>query len=245
MPRQKIRTAKDCFLLLLTLLVAASLANASDVPDAAINPVSGAIEVTDAVLATGDYQIRYAVKPGDGGTTATALLTDNTASDLSPRIDIKDNGDTWVVWWRDAETPEVLCRVRDLATGTWSDETRISGEGESSRHPAITHDGSTTWIAYETNATSGTLIKCAFTNDGPEPFPDATVIAATVFSGDPSALIQSESGHVWVTWIDSATEVKWSEYDKPTGEWSAPQSESYEGSNVDAARKHIRLNILG
>ncbi len=226
------------------LLATTTFATAGDPPDAALNPVSGAIEVTDAVLSGSDLDIRYVVKPPDGGATTTAVLTDSTASDLDPRIDIKPSGNTWIVWWRDAETPEVLYRVKNYETGSWASEARVSAEGEAASHPTIVHDESTTWVAYQGQTSSGISIKCSHTDDGPEPIPDATVIATTTFSGNPDALIQSESGHIWASWVDSTTAVTWSELDKGTGEWSTPQAESYEGSTVKAARDAIRSAIL-
>ena len=238
-----VRTLKvGCPILL--LLLATNLAAAADTADAALNPVTGAIELTDAVPDGGDYQVQYVIKPGEGQTPEVALLTDDAIDNLGPQIKITDGGDTWVVWWRDSETPEVVYRVKDQSTGTWSDEVRLSAENEPSRNPTIARESDTTWIAYEVEGQSGSEIAVAAIVDDPQPIPTINIVATTTYSGDRDVLAQSASGHVWVSWIHSSTQVGWVEYDHGTAEWGTLQLESYSGSTVNAARESIRSAIL-
>lgn len=225
-------------------LMATSFAGASDPPDAEANPVSGSIELADSFLDGADYEVRYAVTHDPGETPEAVILSDSGSSDLAPRIDIKSDGETWVVWWRDSATDEVVYRVKDYEAGTWSSEGRISGEGESGRHPSITHNGSRTWVTYETDTISGTGVAVASTVDGAEPFPTATIVATTTSTGSPDVLVRAESNSVWVSWVDSATEVGWSEYDASSGQWSAPSYESYASTTVKQARQNIRAIVL-
>jgi len=239
------RFCSACLAVLLSLLVATGPSRAvDDPPDVEINPLNGLIEVTDAFLDGGDYEIRHVVKPSSGPALEEVVLTDDAAGDLGSRIDIKPNGETWVVWWRDSAVDEVLYRVRDFQTGAWTAEARISSQGVGSRHPEIVHDGATTWVAFETDHVAGTALAVSATNDSPEPFPTATIVAATDFTGNPDVLIESTLGHVWITWVDSADKVGWSEYDHGTGLWSEPQLEPY-GEKVEDAREAIRTTVLG
>ncbi len=239
------RFCSGCLAVLLALVVAPWPSWAvDDPPDVEINPQSGLIEVTDAFLDGGDYEIRHVVKPNSGPALVETVLTSDAAGDLGSRIDIKSDGETWVVWWRDSTTDEVLYRVRDYQTGAWTAEARISTPGVGSRHPEIVHDGTKTWVAFEADAVSATAIAVSATNDGAEPFPTVTIVGATLFTGNPDVLIESVLGHVWITWVDSAEKVAWSEYDHGTGLWSEPLLESY-AEKAEDAREIIRSTVLG
>lgn len=228
----------------LVVLLALAPARASDFPDAAINPVDGAIELTDAVVDGQEKQIRHVIEPLAAEPPEVAILTESASDNLDPRIEIETTGNTWIVWWRDDATAQVLYRVRDYATGAWSAESRVSEVGVGSRNPQIAHDGATTWVAYEAAGSSGISVVLAGTTDSAEPFPTGTTIATTTFTGSLGLTLQSESGHTWVTWVDSSTEVGWSEYNAPSETWGAAQFQGYSGSNVAAARAAIRSAIL-
>lgn len=219
-------------------LGATGLSRATDPPSAALNPVTGDIEIADVAPCGGHDRVRYVVQPAGGGTTEPILLTSAEADDAGARIETDPEGNTWVVWWRNSPTPDVRFRARNRSTGSWSAEARISGEGEAARYPEITHDGVTLWVTYEVASTSSRSIVVSATDDNPEPFPTVTSIATTTFS-EPDPLVQSVLGHVWVSWVDSSTVLKWSEYDHDAKEWGAAQSVSYGGSSVDLARKNL------
>lgn len=223
---------------LLLLSCAAGRTGATDPPSASLNPITGGIEIADSSQSGGHYRVRYAVEPSGGGTIGPVSLTDPTSDDLGPRIQVDADGNTWVVWWRDAATPEVRFLTRDRVTGSWSSEQRISDTGEHARHPEIALDGSTIWVAYEVQSGATFTIKVSATDDGAEPFPTATVLATTSLA-DPHPLVQTLYGHLWVSWVDSSTQLAWSEYDHDAKAWGEQQSVSYSGSSVELARKTL------
>ena len=57
-------------------------------------------------------------------------------------------------------------------------------------------------------------------------------------------MVRAEGGHVWVTWIDSATHVAWSTYDAARDAWSLPRYEPYDGVAADLARAAVRTAVL-
>jgi hypothetical protein len=211
-------------------------ARASDPPDAKANPVTGLNEITDSYWTGTNYGIRHTV-----ALSQPVFLTDGEEDERGPRIDILSDGRSWVVWWRDASVRQVLVRIKD-ETGTWSEEQIVSGSSESAGHPAITHDDSKVWIVYEAAGGSSRSIKVGATDPDPDPFPTATQVATTTFE-EPAPLVHAEVGHLWITWIDSETDLKWCEFDYETESWGSPQTMSYEESSVDDARKDIRAAV--
>ena len=106
-------------------------------------------------------------------------------------------------------------------------------------------DGSHAWIAYEVDgASGGTILKAKYIDDDPAPFFAASVVATTAYTGTVQARIQAESAHVWLTWVDSETEVGWRRYDSGTATWAAPAFESYTSDSVEAALGRIRSSVL-
>lgn len=231
---------------LVLLVCACSLpAWGSDPPDSELNPVSGKIETVDASAEGGNYDLRFVADPGGGCARSVFPLTSDPLDDLAPRLTITGSGDTWVVWWRDGEIDTVLARKRTLATDSWSGEITVGNKLESGRHPEIVHDGSTAWVAYELDDVSGdTGVAAAGIHDDVEPVGTRDILATTGYTGDRDLSILSEAGQLWVSWVDSATEVGWSEYDYATETWGSAGYESYAADDVEQARERIRTAVL-
>jgi hypothetical protein len=157
---------------------------------------------------------------------------------------IPASGDTWVVWWRDADSDQVLIR-KHVYGGGWNDEELVSIEGDDSRDPEITYDGTNPWVIFESDDTAGTSVDVRAIHDDPNPFGALTSIATTSYSGDLNVLIHADGGHLWATWVDSASEVGWSEYDYASETWELVSYESYEADTVQDARSRIRDTVLG
>lgn len=230
----------------LGLGAASGVNRAADPPDSEINTVTGFIESVDSKLENSSWSIRYAVDEGQGQPLISEMLTDSSGMDNSPRIAIRSDGDTGAVWWRDSAEDEVLFRMRDLSTKSWSAVKQVSEPGESSRNPEIVADGSNFWIAFELDAGGGgTGIGVNGIGDSAEPFPTRTLLDTTTFAGDTDVMAHSDSGEAWVTWVHSAIDVGWCQYDPAAGLWSLPSYESYANDNVKAARQRVRDQVLG
>lgn len=223
-----------------------AVAIVDDAPDSQDNPVSGVIETADTPWSGTNYDIRHVSAAGGGHPQVITTLTTDSHNDFGARLAISSvNGDSWVAWWRDLTVDQVLVRRRIYATGAWSAERVQSVSGESSRHPSVAFDGSHAWIGYEATGTGGaTILKAKAIDDDPAPFLTATVVATTSYTGATQSHIQSESGHLWLSWVDSETEVGWCRYDAGTATWSAPAFESYADDTVEDARARIRSSIL-
>ena len=224
--------------------VAICTALASDPPDSKANPVSGYIEVTDSTHVGSNYDVRHAINPGNGQQLSVTMVSSDPLDDLSPRIAISLSGDTWIVWYRDGSTREVLIRKRTYAAGTWGSEQLVSLAGESSRSPEMVHDGARPWVAYEYATQNRTGIGVVQITDGPLPFPSRVPLATTTYAGDVDVRVNAEAGQLWVTWVDSTQFVGWSEYSYGTATWGLPGYESYASDSIQAARDRIRSTVL-
>jgi hypothetical protein len=219
--------------------------SASDPPDSAVNPRNRTIETIDSHWADSKYVVRHAIRPGLGQSAVASAVSGALDGDPEPRLAIGSNGDTWVTWRESVPSGRVLIRRREFATGAWSTQAQVSASGEAAMHPRIAYDGTTPWVAYLTPTALGTAIQTVrIVTDSPDPF-GALLVALSSYTGDLDVQIQSESGHLWVTWIDSSTMVGWSEYDYETDTWTSPNYESYENDSVDATRGRIAAIVLG
>ncbi len=219
------------------------LSFAADPPDAAVNPQSGLVEVVDSVFANRGLHIRHTTILGSGR-LGSELLTSASARDSDPRLAIAPNGDTLVTWSRSTNPPQVLVMTRSYATQTWSAEQVISDPSQASRHPRIVYDGTQAWVAYEADTGGATSIDVAGGGDYPAPWPEGAPVASTTFTGNRDLTMSSETGHLWVTWVDANTTVGWVAYDSVSRTWSWPKYESYANDSVSAARARIRNEIL-
>lgn len=230
----------------LTALVA--VASTSSIPDAEINPVSGKIETVDATPVAGVEQVRHTIDSGHGRPESTQLLTDSATPNHQPRLAISSLGETFVVWWREGTIPQVLYR-RGLLSGTWEEEAPIGRAGEPAINPEIVWDGQSMWVSYEIDLSGGgtgsILIAATGGGDSADPFPDRTIIGSTHFTGGRDTSIETDAGQVWVTWIDSATAIGWSRYDRATMSWTPVAYEPYSGpDDIAPARQRIHDQVL-
>lgn len=237
-------TSRYVLTLVAVLCTATLVAHSTDPPDSAVNPVTGYIETTDAAIRGGSYDVRHVTDLGPGQPLETTYLSSDANDEVDSRILISPSGDTWVVWWRDGATDEVVFRKRAQSTGQWGPEKIASDESESASRPEVVLDGSDVWAAYEYQDAASASIGVVRIDDDPDPWSRVT-LGSTAYSGNRDVLAHAASGHLWVTWIDSGTDVGWSEYDAASETWGAAQCESYAADSPTDARARIKATVLG
>jgi hypothetical protein len=218
-----------------------------DIPDSQENGVSGVIETADTPWSGTSYDIRHVSAAGAGHPQVITTVSNDIHNDLGARLVIDSvNGDSWVAWWRDLAVDQVIVRKRNQATGAWSSERVQSVATEGSRHPSVAFDGSRAWIAYEVTDTliGGTILKVKAIEDDPAPFALASAVATTLNPGFVHGHLEADSGHLWLTWVDSDLEVGWSQLDAVSQTWTAPAYESHVLDTEDDARERIRASVL-
>lgn len=224
-------------------LVAAS-ALALDPQDSETNPVSGDIESVIAVLDGADYEIQHVDDPGSGAPLEVHRLSASTVDDLDPKIAIRSGGATSVVWWRDSSTPQVWVSERASPSVAFGSAAQLSDATDGGKKPRIlVHDGSV-WVAYRFDGAAATSLAVLERGGGGDPWPSATTVGTSAYTGDVDQRLHSESGHLWMTWVDSSTDIGWAEWDDTNEEWSVAQVETDSGGDFDAARARIRSDVL-
>jgi hypothetical protein len=230
-------------LFVLSIAIGTPCVHGAESPDASLNPQSGLIEIADPIWAGDNYDIRFVVAPGERAKISDVSI--DPADDLRPRMATNPAGDTYVVWWRDSETAQVLFRRHDHAGDTWSDESVLSDPTLPAKNPEIVHDGSDPWVAFTEESALETRIKVGAIQDGPDPFGVIAEIATTDHDGSVDLGIHSAAGHLWVTWTDSDLDLAWAEYDHESATWSIPDYESYADDSPKHAMERVRITVLG
>ena len=225
------------------IVLASAAAFGVDPPDLRINGVSGLIEAVDATWSGSNFNVRHTLVTGAGQQRASFLLTANAANDVDPRIAIAPNGDVAVAWWRDLATDALVYRKRSFATGAWSLERAAGIASESSNRPRVVYAGDRPWVAYQIQNAKARSVGAQIIDDDPEPI--RSIVATTAYSGDLDIQLNAESKHLWVTWIDNASNVGYAEYVYEKQFWSVPAQESFAVDSVSAARSRIRGRVLG
>jgi hypothetical protein len=216
---------------------------AVDPPDVRINPATGLIETVDATWLATNYEVRHTVANGKGQIFTSTLLTTNKVNDLDPRIALSSGGAAYVAWWRDTTPNVTVFRVRASATGSWGGERTVGLATESNSRPRVTSYGNHMWVAYQIQSPKERSVSAQIIDDDPEPV--RTIVASTSYPGDLDIQLPAEAGHLWVTWIDTASRVGYSEYLSDERFWAIPAYESFATDSVSAARDRIRARILG
>lgn len=216
---------------------------AVDPPDLRFNLQSGLIETVDSTWSGSDYNVRYTVTTGDGWQSTSSLLSTNPANDLDPRIVLSSSGDACVAWWRDRVPNTIVFRKRVFATGVWSVEHPVGLSTESNSRPRLVYAGARIWVAYQIQSAKSRSVGVQIIDDDPEPV--RSIVASTSYQGDLDIQLQAESGHLWVSWIDTNQRVGYSEYLYEKQLWSAPMFEKFVGDTPAGARSLIRGFVLG
>jgi hypothetical protein len=225
----------------LVLLISLVPVLASDPPDSEFNPQTNQIESTDSFMVNSIFHVRIATFPQDNSPPQVLNLSTNGSDDLSPRLEIQPDGDSWVVWYRDAAIDDVLLRRRKLATGIWSSELSLGDGVAQSRNPELLDDTQDIWVVFNARNPDPSIIVRKII-DEPDPIGlPGTVLHTTSFTGDLDTRIHYDTGDLWVSWVDSTSMVGWSEYDYISGTWSLPSFEDYSLDSVSAARGRIYL----
>jgi hypothetical protein len=226
------------------IVLASAGAFGVDPPDVRVNPYTALIETVDATWSGSNYDVRYTEVTGEGEQTSSYLLTTNVANDVDPRISSSaSTGDTAVVWWRDLTVDAVVYRKHSFATGIWSAERVAGGTSKSSSHPRVIYAGDKPWAAYQIQNPKSRSVAAQIIDDTPEPI--TAVVATTTYTGDLDIRLHAESGHLWLTWIDSSSYVGYAEYLYGSQYWALPSRESFATGGVSAALSRVRTRILG
>src|SRR5262245_45455527 len=118
-------------------LFVGSTVHALESVDSKVDPLTGYIRTVASVWNGSGYDIVQTSDPGSGQSTSTYTVSSNAADDLAPRVEIEEDGDVWVTWWRDLATDQVRLRKYSASSQTWGTDRLFSGASSSARSPEI------------------------------------------------------------------------------------------------------------
>lgn len=214
------------------------------------NPVTGNAERVCPVWDGHDYEI-YWYEQVDGTWSSGTQLTDNSADDIVPVLAFDASGSTGVVWRRSGANGRIYYRGAKLQGGThtWqSAEVAISdGARDASGAWVVFAGDGTPWVGWHEQDASGFRTVMGGAGDGASPWPTGFArlqAGLTSFTGNLQLESRAKNGHVWLVWVDSGTELGYSEWDASAGAWGPEQHEPYSGSSdIPAAKQRVEDKV--
>jgi hypothetical protein len=206
------------------------------------NPANSNPEAAWSNTAGGSSDILYSYLNGASWTEEVAVADDG-ANGVSPAIVIDGSGNRTIAWETSDSPARIELSSKPYSGGSWSSPVIVSDTDESSRAPSTAIFNGDAYIAYEVVPSSGGRLVKVARDDGQGNYPRTTV--RTTSSTNPlDSRIHSESGHLWVEWIDEAGVLGWSEY--VHDEWTAMDTQSFESEkDLNLAHDLVRVTVLG
>jgi hypothetical protein len=103
--------------------------------------------------------------------------------------------------------------------------------------------GDKPWVAYQIQNMKSKSVGAQVIDDDPEPI--RSIVGTTSYTGNLDVQLSFESGHLWVTWVDTSSRVAYAQYDYGRRAWSAVAYESFWADSISAARARIWAIVLG
>lgn len=208
------------------------------------NPIDNNPEAVWSAKGDSDasYEIRYSYLDRTEWISSTTLTSDSV-DDYDPNLVFDSNGNRKVIWWADEDYDRIKYSASPASGGSWSDPIIVSNPSENCRYPSIVVHESKVHISYERINSSGDRSVLTSSEEGLTPWPENHV-ALTQRTANLLTRMHSVAGHLWVDWIDSDSDIGYSQF--IGGTWESPQYESYSGEDdIVDARQRIRQAIVG
>lgn len=213
------------------------------------NPQTGHAERATAVSDGHDLEIEWSEQIGSNWSQPT-LLSQNLVDDSCPQLAFSAAGATGSTWREAGATGRVVYAARIQSGGAWVWQLPaiyISDGANDASGPSLAFVGNQPWLAWHEIGSSGSTKIMVAGGEGLEPWPTAFnrfELGSTNFTGPVAVGVQRESGHLWVTWVQSATELRYRERDLSNGVWLAASSVAIQGGDVGQAAATARLQVL-
>jgi hypothetical protein len=208
------------------------------------NPVSGDPEAVWNAIGTSDesHEIRWSYLDGTEWAPSIALTSDSI-DDYDPKLAFDSSGNRKAVWWSDDSYDTIKYSKKPASGGSWSTPDTISSSTENCQYPFLVVHNGTVHFSYERINSSNYRDVLTSIEEDPSPFPQA-VVASTQRTDKLETIIHSVDGHLWIDWIDSDSNLGYSE--KVNGTWQTAQYESYSGEeDIEDGRQRIRVEVVG
>jgi len=239
MPNRKIFVAVVAVLAVMMCLPTIIIATPWCIVD---NPANSNPEAAWSNSTGGSSDILYSYLDGASWAEEVAIAEDG-ANGVSPSIVIDGSGNRTITWETSDSPARIKASSKSYSGGSWGAPVVMSDTGESSRAPSAAMFDGYVWVAYEVVPSSGgRIVKVA--KEGPGGSVPRSTIHNTSSTDPLDVHLHSESGHLWVEWIDEAGVLGWSEL--VDDEWTTMDTQSFESEeDLKLARDTVRVTVLG
>ncbi len=169
-----------------------------------LNPVSGLPIVTWARNSAQGFDVVVSAF-ANGVSTTPYVVEGSTANELDPDVFLDPSGNVHIVYWVDNGTSQTVFHVQatpDLAS--WSAPERVSSLGEAACRPVGIVHGGIVRLVYELHTGGyGTAPRAVVLTRKDGSNFVAEVIATTNNTSDVRPGVHSQSGQLWVDWVDA------------------------------------------
>jgi len=197
-------------------------ANGDGQPSFVRNPATGLMAAAWARNSASGYDVVIS-RFENGGWTEPQVLAGTPANEFDPQLVLDPDGSVHLFYWVDGSTPQVLYRHAPADVSSWSAPVPVSQPGQAACRPAGVVHGGVLRVTYEVHdfgfGNSPREIVLARYDSGaftPE------IVAMTNNLGDVRPQVHSQSGRLWVDWVDaqsgSSGEFGWTRLDAQ-GHW--------------------------
>ena len=164
-------------------------------------------------------------------TTLQVVAGDSSVDELDPQLTLGPDGTVHMFYWVNGPTPQVFYTHAPADLSTWTSPVLVSQGNQPSCRPAGAFYGGVLRVAYEVHdfgfGNSPRQIVLA-RQDGAGFTPE--IVALTNNLGEVRPQIHSQSGRVWIDWVDAETsgsgEVAWTRLDAQ-GQWEPLRYEPF------------------
>ncbi len=172
--------------------------------------------------------------------TEPELVTTNSVSDEAPSIAFDVDGAVAIAWESHETTTRVEYRERQTS-GEWSPVIHVSDGTANASNPVVNRYEGQIRVGYiQPGVGPQRALIVANSETDPSPFPSyftPEIIAMISFSGDIAPELHSYPNSLFMTWVNSSTEIGFANFNGTS--WQAPQIETY-SSTEDLPRARIR-----
>jgi hypothetical protein len=206
-------------------------ANGDGPPSVVSDPSTGLVAVAWARNSSSGFDIVVS-RLVDTAWTTPQVVAALPANELDPQLVLDPNGSVHMFYWVDGAMPQVFHTVAPSDLSVWSTPELISQPTVPSCRPAGAFYNGVLRVAYEVhnfgNGNSPRQVVLARYENGAF---TTEVVAMTNNLGDVRPQVHSQSGRIWVDWVDSEAtdgsgELAWTRQDSQ-GQWETIQFETF------------------
>ena len=213
-------------------------------PTFEINGVTYEVECAFTINQSGERELAFSETVNGVWNQISVLTATTGVHEEDPAITSTPSGGSKIVFWRNMPASEIWMVERTSSAAAWSVPHKVSASSDPASYPSTAMAFGKVHIGYEVTRADGTkdIIVAGRLDNNPAASFQPEVIAHIGYTGKADVEVESHGAHLWVSWIQSATQLGWSSWQG--GIWSPVQFENYSSqSGIEDTRNLIRREV--